>query len=193
MDEARGRRGRLSSIDLLPDEARPHVIAALAALKERKRTQDDIRDELNNHLLAMGIDPVSKSAFNRTALHYAMYGRRMMELREMSAHFAQKMDEIPDADVGMLLNEQLKSMAYDLLGELTLSDDAVSMKMLKEASLLVHRLEAAKKLTAQSHKQIVDNYAAKASKVVESVAKTRGLSADTAEEIKAKILGIAPK
>lgn len=192
MAETRGR-GRLSSIDLLPDEARPHVMAAMAELKERRRTQDDIREELNTHLLAMGLAPVSRSAFNRTALWLAGYGERLTQAREVAAVLAEKLDEAPAGDVGLLLNETIKTMVYDIIMDQTLGDEAASVKMLKEAALTLHRLEAARKLSVHTRKQIVDDFAAKAEAAVDTVVKARGLSAETAEEIKAKILGIAPK
>jgi hypothetical protein len=150
---AKGKRGRLSSIDLLPDEARPHVIAAMAALKERQRSQDEIRDELNTHLLALGCAPISKSAFNRKALWLAGYGEQLTQAREVAAILAEKLNEAPAGDVGLLLNETIKTMVYDVIMEGSLDEESSSIGMLKEAALTLFRLEQARKISVVTRKK----------------------------------------
>ncbi len=185
------KRGRLSSIDLLPEEAHPHVRAAIDALTQRKRPQDDIREELNGHLLALGFNPVSRSAFNRKALALSEVGERIRQGREMAAIFAEKMDEAPQGDVGLLINETIKTLVYDVIMDQALSDSSASMKMLKEASITLFRLEQARKISVKVHGEITDRVIEQTSEVVEAAVKERGLSRETAEDIKAKILGIA--
>jgi hypothetical protein len=67
---AKQKRGRLSSIDLLPEQAEPHVLAALKALRERKKPQQQILAELNAALADYGIRPTSpagaSSSFSAT-------------------------------------------------------------------------------------------------------------------------------
>lgn len=185
------KRGRLSSIDLLPEEAHPHVRDAINALAERKRPQDDIREELNGHLLALGLNPVSRSAFNRKSLTLSEVGERIRQGREMAAIFAEKMDEAPAGDVGLLINETIKTLVYDVIMNQALSDDAASMKMLKEASITLFRLEQARKISVRVHGEITDRVIEQTSEVVDAAVKERGLSRETAEDIKSKILGIA--
>jgi Protein of unknown function (DUF3486) len=175
------KRGRLSSIDLLPEEAHPHIRAAIDALAKRERTQDAIRDELNQHLLALGLDPVSRSSFNRRALALAKIGEDIRRAREMAAVFAEKMDEMPEGDIGMLINEMVKSIIYTMT--------EVSAKLLNGISLSLFRLEQAGNISVKRRREIEAGAKAKASQVVDTVAKARGLSAEVAEEIKAKVLG----
>lgn len=108
-------RGRLSSIDLLPEEAQPCVSAALAALSERKRTQEDIRRELNECLARLGLAPISRSAFNRKALQIAAVGRQLQQAREVAAVMAEKLSDLPEGDIGLLLIEALKTLIYDVI------------------------------------------------------------------------------
>lgn len=190
MGEGKGR-GRLSSIDLLPDEAFPHVREAIEQLKARKLPQETIRETLNQHLLALGLDPVSRAAFNRYSLSLAIQGDRIMRAREIASIFAEKMSDAPTDDIGLLINETIKTLVYDIITAMTLDDEAASMKQLKEAALTLQRLEQAKvhKVAGDvKRKEKLVNDAAEAATVA---AKAAGLSEETAEAIKAKILGIA--
>lgn len=185
------RRGRLSTIDLLPDEAQPYVMAAMQALKERKREQEAIREELNNHLLSLGARPISKSAFNRKALWLAGYGEQLIQAREVAAVLAEKLDKAPEGDVGLLLNETVKMIVYDIVMQGSIDDGSASLEMAKDAALALYRLEHARKVSIVTRKKILDDFGEQAKKAVDSVAKVRGLTAETAEDIKAKILGVA--
>ncbi len=57
-------RGRLSSLDLLPEEARDDLIWAIGELKKRERPQADIHFEFNDRLEARASRRFA-SAFNR--------------------------------------------------------------------------------------------------------------------------------
>jgi Protein of unknown function (DUF3486) len=184
------KRGRLSSIDLLPEEAHPHIRDAIEALTKRMAPQESIREKLNGHLLALGLDPISRSAFNRKSLALAKIGENIRAAREMAAVFAEKMDDMPEGDVGMLINETIKVLIYNMTQDIAAMDIEVSAKMLKELSLTLHRLEIAGKVSVARREQIEQRTQAKANQVVDAVAKSRGLSAETAEAIKSKILGI---
>jgi hypothetical protein len=60
------KRGRLSAIERLPVIADAAVARAIAAVAERRLTQEEAREALNIELSALGgIKPISHSAFNR--------------------------------------------------------------------------------------------------------------------------------
>jgi hypothetical protein len=187
---AKQRRGRLSSIDLLPEQAEPHVLAALEALRERKKPQQQILAELNAALADYGIKPISRSAFNRKALWLAAYGRQLEHAREIAAIVAEKLDEAPAGDVGLLLGETLKTIIFDVLSEASLSDESASMKMLAQASIGLRNLEQARRMSVQTRQKIMTDFVRKADEAVEKVAEQRGLTAETVEVIKAQILGV---
>jgi hypothetical protein len=187
---AKSKRGRLSSIDLLPEQAEPHVLAALKALRERKKPQQQILAELNAALADYGIKPISRSAFNRKALWLAAYGLRLQHTREIAAIVAEKLDEVPAGDVGLLLGETLKTIIFDVLSEASLSDESASMKMLAQASIALRNLEQARRMSVQTRQKIMTDFVRKAGEAVEKVAEQRGLTAETVEVIKAQILGV---
>lgn len=186
---AEARRGRLSSIDLLPDEAFPVVKAAIAALSERRRTQEDIRDELNTHLLGMGLDPVSKSAFSRYSLHLAVYGARIAKAREIAGVFAEKMEDVPKGDLGLLIGETMKTIIYDVVLSLSMEDEAASMDILKDTALTLQRLENARKSTISGMVTRKD-MARQVDAAVTVAATESGASAETIDMIRRRVLGV---
>jgi len=187
---ANGKRGRLSSIDTLPEEADDDVRWAIEELKTRKRTAEDIREEFNNRLLGLGCNPVSKSAFNRYSLHIARHGRAMQEVRDVAALIAERIDEEPDGDVGLLLAETIKTMIYDVMMQEAMSDEAPSMKMLLAAAEAVQRLELARSTSLKAANFKREKFIKDVATIVEDAAKEKGLGADTVEAIKSAILGV---
>jgi hypothetical protein len=183
-------RGWLSNIDLLPEEAHPHVRAAYDALAADKRTQDSIRDELNSHLLALGLAPISRGSFHRKALALSKVGSQIAKAREVAAIFAEKLDSMPDGDVGMLINEMVKLIIYQMTERLTVEDIATTAKDVKDISLALYRLEQAGGASVSRRQSVVDQARNTAAEAVRKVAKDKGMSSDMEETI-LRALGVA--
>lgn len=183
-------RGRLSTIDTLPEAAEPVVATALQELRQRKKPQLQILAELNGSLADLGVKSISKSAFNRKALWLAAYGQQLENAREIASIMAERLDAAPEGDVGLLLNETIKTIIFDVMSEASISDESPSMKMLHQASESLMALERARKLNVDARKVIEVNFRAKAEEAVDRAAKEKGLSADTVTAIKRAILGI---
>lgn len=191
MAEPRGeaKRGRLSSFDLQPEEAWPHIQKAIAELGARRREAEAIRQELNLHLSGIaGASPISSSAFNRKSLQIAKIGRDIAMAREMAAVFAEKVNDMPEGDVGMLINEMCKVIVYNMTADIAAMDLEASAKMMKEISLTVYRLEQAGQISHKRRAAIMDRAKAEATEAVKTVAKERGVSAETVEAILKQVL-----
>ncbi|MBK9080196.1 MAG: DUF3486 family protein [Hyphomicrobium sp.] len=189
---SRKGRGRLSSIDTLPEDAEPAIVKALQALKDRKKSQAEILRVLNTDLDALDLDikPISKSAFNRKALWLASYGKQLENAREIASVWAEKLDETPEGDVGMLLGETLKTLIFDVLAEASMSQTSPSMVMIGVASEALRNLEKARELSVATRTKIETNSLKKANKADEKAGKEKGLSKDTISAIKSQILGV---
>lgn len=198
MKAAHTRRGRLSELDKLPEWADEAKLWAFEQLKERKLTQLEILDGFNGRLkvaaFEQGItDPpvISRSAFNRTAIRIAMLSRRLEETREIAAVIAPKLDEAGDNSLTLMVAETLKTLISEMLGnagELKADGDTAEMLMMTARALTA--AEQAKRISADGRRKIEAELNSKASKAVDQVAKSKGLTADTVDAIKAKILGI---
>lgn len=113
-------RGRLSNIDLLPEEAQDDILWALGELNQRTRTQSDILFELNDRLTAKGLETISRSAFNRQSMKLAARSRRLAERQSIYAGIAEKLTPESVASTDLVLGEFLKTLIDELLdgGEL---------------------------------------------------------------------------
>lgn len=115
MVDDRRTRGRLDSLEMLPEEAQDDVIWAVGQLNERRRSAADILFELNDRLEVKGIPPISKSAFYRRSARLAKRAMQLEERRYIYAGIADKLtpEEISKADV--VLGEFLKTLIDELL------------------------------------------------------------------------------
>lgn len=111
----RSGRGRLSSLDLIPEEGRDDILWALDELNQRVRTQADILDELNGKLAVHGIDPISKSAFNRAAVRTAAAARRISEARAVFAGIADQFTPEGIDENSIVLGEVIKTLILELV------------------------------------------------------------------------------
>jgi hypothetical protein len=187
---AKRGRGRLSTIDKLPEAAEPFVASAMQALREREKPQVQILAELNGNLADLGVGSISKSAFNRKSLWLAAYGQQIENAREIAGVLAERLDQAPDGDVGLLLNETIKTMVFDVLSDASLSAKSPSMQMLLQAAESLMALERARKLSVDTRSTIMTKFAKQAEAAVDRVGKAKGLTGDTVAEIKRQILGI---
>lgn len=175
-------RGRLSSLDLLPEEARDDVIWAIAELNTRERTQADILFELNDRLAVKGIDPISRSAFNRKSMRLAKRSMQIDERRHIYAGIAERLtpEEVGKAD--LVLGEFLKTLIDELLdGDGLVSKNAMELARAYKDTVMAqrHSAELREKAEAQAEarlKKVVDE-------VGEVVRKTAGISQETLDEI----------
>lgn len=180
-------RGRLSSLDLLPDEAQDDLVWALGELNARQRTQADILFDLNDRLAVKGVEPVSKSAFNRKAVRIARQQKRREEAREIYASLASDLDASKIDEASVVVGEMIKTLIVEMLD----ADGAqmTSTGAMELAQAYVKAIQG-QKMSADLRKQREKEFEAKAATAIEKVAKARGLAADTVADIKAQILGI---
>lgn len=140
-------RGRLSSVEQLPEHAEAAVARALELLAERKLTQVQILDDLNAELAALAppVAAISASAFNRFSLRFSAQARRLREAREAAAAIAERMEDMPEGDVGLMVGETIKALLNDLMLDRVVDGESLSMADLRAAAETVQRLESARK------------------------------------------------
>jgi len=198
MANPKAKRGRLSSIDTLPEWADEAKLNAFTALKERKLPQLEILDRFNAELrvaaLANGVtDPpqISSSAFNRHAMKLAILGRRLEETRAIANVLAPKLDAQGDNSLTLLVAETIKTLASEMLansGELNADGETAEMLMFTARAL--KHAEESKRISSDTRAKIEKELAAKTAQAVDQVAKAQGLTRDTVDAIKAQILGM---
>ena len=110
-------RGRLSNLELLPEECSPVVAWAAEQLQDRDRTQLDIYREFVTKLQEIDreyrgeleIKIPSFTAFNRYSVKLATMTRRLDETREIATAVAGKFDAKASDDLTLIAAEALTS------------------------------------------------------------------------------------
>ncbi len=184
---------KVSTIERLP----PDILEQMhALLRDPRVTQLDVTARINAALEADGHEErVSKSAVNRYAVRMDEVGERLRESRALSEMWIAKLGAAPQGQVGHLVNEILRTLAFDLSlklqdGELDAESMPGTIKMLKEMSLSVMRLERASSENVKREQEIREQVKREAATVAENVARKGGLSAAAADTIRREILGI---
>ncbi len=183
-DDRRGR-GRLNSLELLPEEAQDDVIWAVGQLNERSRTTADILFELNDRLEVKGIPPISKSAFYRRSARLAKRAMQLEERRHIYAGIAEKLtpEEIGRNDV--VLGEFLKALIDELLDK-----EGTDSKGAMELARAYKDTVVAQRHSAEHRRKAEEEAKAKLGRAVEEVAQVvrkAGVSDATMEEINRRL------
>jgi hypothetical protein len=179
-------RGRLSTIDLLPDEAEADVVWALEQLREMKLPQTVILAEFNERLADRGIPPVSKSAWSRFAVRKAIQFRKLDEVQRMSAELVSSLGTEGPDQVTVAVAEMLKLAMFQQL------EGDVSTKGIMELSRALQSAVNAQKASAEARRRLEEDVQArlqKAADAAQEVGKKAGVSAETLAEIN-RALGV---
>ncbi|WP_337846239.1 DUF3486 family protein [Sphingomonas sp.] len=189
-EQVQGRRegrGRLSTLDMLPEEAEPDIAWALDALNERAMPQKAILDEFNARLADRGIGKVSKSAFNRWSIRKAIQFRRLNEVRTITGEIVRDLGAEGVDNVTIAVAESIKAAVYERLEG---DNDPKALMALGRA---LNSAVAAQKSSAELRSKIEARTNAQleaAAEKVETVGREAGLSEDRIAQIRRDVLGL---
>jgi hypothetical protein len=191
--------GRLSSIQRLPSEVREEI--------SRLREQHTL-DEILAHLRTMGgpAAEVSRSALGRHVKTLEKATEQLRRSRMLAESIGRTLGDASESQVASLNVQLLHSLINDVLMDAADedaeegSDGAAARAMLRNPKAAALFAEAVDRLTKASRTNVeflakVEERAARkavqqAAKAAETVAKSRGLSAETLDAIRAGILGV---
>lgn len=183
MTEERGRRdgrGRLSSIDQLPDEATPDVIWALEQLRERRLPQTAILIAFNERLADKGIEPVSKSSWSRYAVRKAIQFRKLDEVRAMSGELVESLGAEGPDEVTVAVAEMLKVAMFQKLED----GEKLTEKGIMELSRALSSAVGAQKTSAEYRRRLEDEFKSRFDKALSKAGEDGGAGADAEAVLK---------
>ncbi len=133
--------GQASTIDRLPAD----ILERLQELlRDPRCTQLEATARINEILEAEGHDErLSKSAVNRYSLRMEEVGKRLRQSREVADMWVAKLGAAPQGKVGHLLNEMVRTLAFEAVLDYSEGDEKASPKMIKDLAVAIHRLERA--------------------------------------------------
>lgn len=170
---------RKSSIQELDPRIREAVDQAI---REGRATIDDIVA-----LIAQLGGEVSRSAVGRYKQRAENQMQKYREAQEVAKVWIGKLQADPEGDIGRLLAEMLRTVAFQSIGDM---EAASPMDMMLLAKALKD-MAGADKLTAERILKVRQDAAREAAEKVSAVGKAKGLSAETVAELRREILGVA--
>lgn len=186
--DRREGRGRLSSIDMLPDEAEPDILWALEELRSRTRPQIAILAEFNARLADRGIGGVSKSAFSRWSMRKTIQFRKLDEVRHITSEIVADLGTDGADQVTVAVAEMIKVAIYE-----NLEKGSVDSKSVMEMARALTSVVSAQKASNELRRKLEERAAAQieqAAETAEKVATEAGLSAERAAQIRRDVLGL---
>ena len=173
-------RGRLSSLDLAPEEAQDDIFWAMGELNQRARTQADILSELNGRLADKGCPLISKSAFNRKAMRVAAAAARLSERRALFEGLAPQFTAERMDEANVVIGELIKTLITEMLDA-----DAGSFTpkgAMELARALKHSVEA-QTISSEAKRRALDAASRQVGAAVDKVAREKGITAETRARI----------
>lgn len=199
-------RGKLSAIDLLPDECDPIVSWASQELASRDRTQLDIFAEFKTKLIALqgelglAFDIPSFSAFNRYSIRLAMLSRRLEQTREIAETLSERMDAAGSDDLTLIAAEAIKTLIFEVLQ--SSGEAGISPKGAMELANALRSAAAAQssssnrrlKLEAEEKARKAEaDMKANAERALDTLSREPGISKEAIARARQDFLGVRPK
>lgn len=176
--------GRKSSLRRLPPEVLQEVNRILS---EGRLTLD----ELLVHLRGMGVDTISRSALGRQKQRIDKVAAKLRQSREITASLVQELGaNSTEGEQGRLLVETLRGMIYDHLEARIVEGEPGDPKSFMALARTLKDMAQANRLDQDFEAKVRERVQKETVKAVEDSAREAGLSAETVEAIKGRILGI---
>ena len=178
-----------SSIERLPETLRREL---QKWLRDAGITQKDATERLNCLLLEHGLEiTVSKSAVNRYSRRMDKAGSKIRESREVAKMWIAELGAQPQGQVGHLLNELVRTIAFDSVLKLGEGDSPVPPKSLRELATAIQRLEQATTMSVKREEVIREQTKKQAAEAVRTSGKRAGVKSETIKEIEQQVLGLS--
>ncbi len=178
-----------SSIDRLPDDVRDRL---QELLRDPRVTQLEATLRINEILERDGHpERISKSALNRYAVKMEEVGSKLRQAREISHMWIGKLGAEPQGEVGKLLNEMVRSLAFEATMNMAEGADPVEPKALKDMAIAIERLERASSENVKREEEIRKQTLQEAAAAIGEAARAQGMDEAHARFWREKVLGVA--
>lgn len=177
--DPRDGRGRLSSIDMLPDDAEPDIVWANEQLRDRSMPSNAILAEFNARLADRGIGPVSKSSWGRYSVRKAIQFRKHDEARRMSAELVAQLGVEGADEVTVMVAELIKVAMFEVL-----EGGKLNTKNLMELARGLQSVVGAQKTSTEHRRKLQEGVLAKVDKAIERAGEDSEAGADAQAVLK---------
>lgn len=191
-------RGRLSSFDLLPREVDDIIAWAADELSDRNRTQTDIyaefvqrcEDRMAELRGEIEFEIPGLRSFNRHSMRLAKLGRTLDETREIVSVLAKKFDAQSSDELTITTAETIKAIVLHMLHAQKGEMDLRHSKSVMELATAFRSAVTSQSVSSDRRRKAEAEFKDRVDEAVTTVARAKGITAETAEAIKAQILGV---
>jgi hypothetical protein len=182
-----------SSVERLPDGARQALSEWLVEFNAGRVSLDEVMTRLES-ILEFNDGKArapSRSAVHRYAKRFEVIGERIKRSQSFADALAREVGpQIGDGKGLQVLIQAFQSLAFDMIGKLD-DDDALDPESLMFFARSLQSVASAQKTDADRALKIEQETRKRvAAEVVDNVGKKLGWSADTAQQVRAQILGV---
>lgn len=175
-----------SSVNRLPAD----ILAQLQALlRDPRVSQLAATQQINAILADQGEPPLSKSAVNRYAVKMDKIGAKLTQSRAIAEMWIGKLGNEPAGQVGKLLNEVVRNLAFDAAMQLSDEDTPADPKLIKELAIAIEKLEKASSENEKRDAQIRLAARTEAAEELSQGLKNEGISAELEASIRRILIG----
>ncbi len=147
------KRRSKSSIDRLPPPVKQRIEDLL---KQDQHTLDELIQVLQSEFPSQ--PPPSRSSLGRYSKRFEEVGRKIRESREVAKVWAERLGNEPEGDIGKLVMEILRTLAFDATMAMQEPDDDGQVQLdpaaINKLALAMQRLEAAGKWNIQREEKM---------------------------------------
>lgn len=185
--------GKRSSVERLPEGARKQLEQWLVEFNEGGCSLDEVMSRLEAMLTFNGAKaaPIpSRSAVHRHAQKFEALAERMKRSQAFADAFAREVGpQVADGKGLQVLLQAFQSLAFDMIGGMN-EDQALDPENLMMFAKALQAAASAQKTDADRALKIEQETRKKVASDVETVGKRLGWSAETAQQVRAQILGV---
>jgi hypothetical protein len=160
------------------------------AVDEAVRLGRHTIDEITDLIKDLGGE-VSRSAVGRYVKSAKDQMQRYAQAQEIAKMWVGKLEQEPDGDVGRLLTEMLRTVAFSTVSTMGDDDEGASAQEVMFLAKALKELASADKISADRAMAIKREVIKQAAEKAGETGASEGLSAETVNRIKAGILGIS--
>lgn len=194
---AKEGRGRLSGLELLPDEAGPIIAWAAEQLQDRNRTQKSIYEEFFDKLQALQAEHCGElefaipsfSAFNRYSVKLATLTRRLEETREIAGALAGRFDAKASDDLTLIAAEAIKTLVFETLT--AAGEHGIDPKGTMALANALHKAAQAQGVSTVRRQTVEREFKGNVDQALSAVEKAVGIDGkDVLRKIREEVYGI---
>lgn len=160
-----------------------------ALLRDPRITQLDATRRMNAILAEQGAARLSKSAVNRYAVKMDKIGAKLQQSRAIAEMWIGKLGNEPQGQVGKLLNEVVRNLAFDAAMQLAEDEQPADPKLIKELAYAIEKLEKASSENEKRDAQIRQQARAEAAEELSQELKNDGISPELEASIRRILIG----